>query len=75
MSKSSVEQLTIELEKLTSTEKQEIAKRLMKKMDNDEIQELLKQLKEDTDLLEMLKMVEPVFDDWNNEEDEIYDHL
>ena len=72
---SNIERLTTEIEKLSSTEKQEMAKKLLEKMNNDEIMQLLEKLKDNIELFGLLKITEPVFEDWDNEEDCIYDHL
>lgn len=44
-------------------------------MNNDEIMQLLEKLKDNMELFGLLKITEPVFEDWDNEEDSIYDHL
>ena len=44
-------------------------------MNNDDIIRLLEKLKDNMELLELLKIIEPVFEDWDNEEDSIYDRL
>ncbi len=72
---SNIEHLTTEIEKLSSAEKQEMAKILFERMNNDEIMQLLEKLKENMELFGLLKITEPVFEDWDNEEDSIYDHL
>jgi len=72
---SNIEQLTTEIEKLSSAEKQEMVKILFEKMNNDEIMQLLEKLKDNMELFELLKITKPVFEDWDNEEDSIYDHL
>lgn len=72
---SNIEQLSTEIEKLTSDEKQEMAKKLLDKMNNDEIMQLLEKLKDKMEVYGMLKVVEPVFSDWDNEEDSVYDNL
>ena len=72
---SNMEQLTIEIEKLSSAEKQEMVKILFEKMNNDEVMQLLEKLKDNMELVELLKITKPVFEDWDNEEDSIYDHL
>ena len=72
---SNIEHLTTEIEKLSSAEKQEMAKILFERMNNDEIMQLLEKLKENMELFGLLKITEPVFEDWDYEEDSIYDHL
>lgn len=71
----SIEHLTTEIEKLSSIERQEMAKKLLEKMNNDEIMQLLEKLKDNMELFGSLKITETVFEDWENEEDSIYDHL
>lgn len=71
----SIEHLTTEIEKLSSIERQEMAKKLLEKMNNDEILQLLEKLKDNMELFGLLKITETVFEDWDNEEDGIYDHL
>lgn len=71
----SIEHLTTEIEKLSSIERQEMAKKLLEKMNNDEILQLLEKLKDNMELFGLLKITETVFEDWDNEEDSIYDHL
>lgn len=71
----SIEHLTTEIEKLSSIERQEMAKKLLEKMNNDEILQLLEKLKDNMELFGSLKITETVFEDWENEEDSIYDHL
>jgi len=44
-------------------------------MSNDEIIQLLEKLKDNMELFEMLKIAEPLYKDWDNEEDSIYDNL
>jgi ribosomal protein L9 len=70
-----IEHLTTEIEKLSSIERQEMAKKLLEKMNNDEIMQLLEKLKDNMELFGSLKITETVFEDWENEEDSIYDHL
>jgi|LSQX01.3.fsa_nt_gb hypothetical protein len=70
-----IEHLTTEIEKLSSIERQEMAKKLLEKMNNDEIMQLLEKLKDNMELFGLLKITETVFEDWDNEEDSIYDHL
>ena len=70
-----IEHLTTEIEKLSSIERQEMAKKLLEKMNNDEILQLLEKLKDNMELFGLLKITETVFEDWDNEEDGIYDHL
>ncbi|MGI6317623.1 MAG: hypothetical protein ACOX1J_02625 [Dethiobacteria bacterium] len=72
---SNIEYLTAEIERLSDVEKQEIAKKLLEKMSNDEIIQLLEKLKDNMELIEMLKIAEPLYKDWDNEEDSIYDNL
>lgn len=70
-----IEHLTTEIEKLSSIERQEMAKKLLEKMNNDEIMQLFEKLKDNMELFGLLKITETVFEDWDNEEDSIYDHL
>jgi hypothetical protein len=44
-------------------------------MTTDEIKALLARVKDNQELIGILKTIEPVFEDWVNEEDSIYDNL
>jgi len=72
---SNIKHLTKEIEKLSSAEKQEMATILFERMNKDEIMQLLEKLKDNMEFFGLFKITEPVFEDWDNEEDSIYDHL
>ena len=44
-------------------------------MTSDEIRLLLEKVQDNQELIGILKTIEPVFQDWANEEDSIYDSL
>jgi hypothetical protein len=44
-------------------------------LSQDELRELLQRLADRVELLGWLKLAEPVFADWDNPEDEVYDRL
>ena len=70
-----VEYLSTEIEKLPKNEKQELTKKLLENMDGNEIRVLMEKIKDSKELAGMLKVAEPAFADWDNEEDKIYDNL
>ncbi len=72
---SKIETLTANIESLSKDEQRELVKKLLEKMTNDEIRVLLEKIKDNQELIGMLKTIEPVFQDWVNEEDSIYDSL
>ncbi len=72
---SGIAHLESEINKLSRTEKQELVKKLLEKMNRDEIMHLLERLKDDLELAAMLKLSEQTFKDWDNEEDSAYDSL
>ena len=72
---SHVEYLSSQIEKLSWHEKQELTKRLLEKMNSEEIEELMEKIKDNKELTGILKLIEPVFEDWDNEEDQVYDNL
>ncbi len=67
--------LTSEAEKLSDTEKKELADKLLKKMSKAQIGELIDRNVNNIELLNTLKVAEPLYSDWENEEDAIYDNL
>ena len=70
-----VEYLSSEIEKLSKNERQELTRKLLEKMNSDEIRVLMEKSKDSKELKGMLKVAEPAFEDWDNEEDMIYDNL
>ncbi|MBS4023387.1 MAG: hypothetical protein KGZ79_13360 [Dethiobacter sp.] len=72
---SGIRHIESEINKLSRSEKQELVKKLLEKMNRDEIMHLLEQLKDDLELAAMLKLSEQTFKDWDNEEDSVYDSL
>ena len=72
---SHVEYLSSQIEKLSWQEKQELTKKLLEKMNSEEIEELMEKIKDNKELTGILKLIEPVFEDWDNEEDQVYDNL
>lgn len=47
----------------------------IEKLDPNELRELLNKMADRIELLGWLKLAEPVFSDWENEEDAVYDQL
>lgn len=72
---SKLENLTERIEKLSKDDQRELINKLLEKMSSNEIRLLLEKIKDNAELIGMLKTVEPVFEDWVNEEDSIYDSL
>ena len=72
---SKIENLTESIESLSKDEQKELTKKLLEKMTTDEIKTLLAKVKDNQELVGLLKTIEPVFEDWVNEEDNIYDSL
>ena len=72
---SKIENLTESIESLSKDEQKELTKKLLEKMTTDEIKTLLTKVKDNQELIGLLKTIEPVFEDWVNEEDNIYDSL
>jgi len=72
---SKIEILTESIESLSKDEQRELVKKLLEKMTSDEIRSLLEKVKDNQELIGILKTIEPVFEDWVNEEDSIYDNL
>ena len=72
---SKIEGLTESIESLSKDEQKELTKKLLEKMTTDEIRTLLEKVKDNQELIGLLKTIEPVFEDWVNEEDNIYDSL
>lgn len=72
---SKIETLTESIESLSKDEQRELAKKLLEKMTGDEIKMLLEKIKDNQELIGILKTIEPVFQDWVNEEDSVYDSL
>jgi len=72
---SKIEGLTESIESLSKDEQKELTKKLLEKMTTDEIKTLLTKVKDNQELIGLLKTIEPVFEDWVNEEDNIYDSL
>ncbi len=72
---SKLELLTESIESLSKEEKSELVRKLIEGMTSDEVKQLLDKMSDNQDLIGMLKTIEPVFEDWLNEEDSIYDSL
>jgi RNA binding exosome subunit len=72
---SKIEVLTERIESLTKEEQRELTKKLLEKMTSDEIRALLEKIKDNQELIGILSAIEPVFEDWVNEEDNVYDCL
>ncbi|HHU31505.1 MAG: hypothetical protein ACOX1Y_12765 [Zhaonellaceae bacterium] len=72
---SKVDNIAKEFEKLSKREREELIKKLLDKMELSEVIELLGRIRNENEVLEILKVIEPVFLDWNNSEDSIYDNL
>ncbi len=72
---SKIEVLTESIESLTKEEQRELAKKLLEKMNSDEIRALLEKIIDNQELIGILNTIEPVFEDWVNEEDSVYDSL
>lgn len=72
---SKIEGLTESIESLSKEDQKELTKKLLEKMTIDEIRTLLAKVKDNQELIGLLKTIEPVFEDWVNEEDNIYDSL
>ena len=72
---SKIEGLTESIESLSKDEQKKLTKKLLEKMTTDEIRTLLEKVKDNQELIGLLKTIEPVFEDWVNEEDNIYDSL
>ncbi len=72
---SKIEGLSKSIESLSKDEQKELTKKLLEKMTIDEIRTLLAKVKDNQELIGLLKTIEPVFEDWVNEEDNIYDSL
>lgn len=72
---SKIEVLTESIESLTKEEQKELTKKLLEKMNSDEIRVLLEKIKDNQELIGILNTIEPVFEDWFNEEDNVYDSL
>jgi len=72
---SKIENLTESIESLSKDEQKELTKKLLEKMTTDEIKMLLTKVKDNQEIIGLLKTIEPVFEDWVNEEDNIYDSL
>ena len=72
---SKIKSLTKSIDSLSKDEQKELTKKLLEKMTTDEIRTLLEKVKDNQELIGLLKTIEPVFEDWVNEEDSIYDSL
>jgi Trp operon repressor len=72
---SKIESLTRGIESLSKDEQEELINNLLEKMTTDEIKALFDRVKDNQELIGILKTIEPVFEDWVNEEDSIYDSL
>ncbi len=72
---SKIEGLTKTIESLSKEEQEKLINKLLEKMTTDEIKTMLERVKDNQELVGILKTIEPVFEDWVNEEDSIYDSL
>ncbi len=63
------------IESLSKDEQKELTKKLLEKITMDEIRSLLAKVKDNQEIIGLLKTIEPVFEDWVNEENNIYDSL
>jgi hypothetical protein len=72
---SKIEGLTKSIESLSKEEQEKLINILLEKMTTDEIKTMLERVKDNQELVGILKTIEPVFEDWVNEEDSIYDSL
>jgi beta-galactosidase/beta-glucuronidase len=72
---SKIEGLTKTIESLSKEEQEKLINNLLEKMTTDEIKTMLERVKDNQELIGILKTIEPVFEDWVNEEDSIYDSL
>lgn len=72
---SKIEIIAESIESLSKDEQRELMKRLLEKMTGEEIRALLEKIKDNQELIGILNTIEPVFEDWVNEEDSIYDSL
>lgn len=70
-----VEQLSKQIINLSKKEKEALLKKLILQMDSKYVIELFKETMDKEDIAVTLKMIEPVFADWDNKEDEIYDSM
>ncbi len=64
-----LEQVTKQVENLSKSEKELLVKKLLEKMEYKDIIKLLEEKINDADIMATLKLIEPGFSDWNNEED------
>ena len=72
---SKIEMLTESIKSLSKDEQRELIEKLLEKMTSTEIRALLGKVKDNQELIGLLNTIEPVFEDWVNEEDSIYDSL
>ena len=72
---SKIEVLTESIKSLSKDEQRELIEKLLEKMTSTEIRILLEKVKDNQELIGLLNTIEPVFEDWVNEEDSIYDSL
>lgn len=70
-----VEQLSKQIINLSKKEKEALLKKIILQMDSKYVIELFKETMNKKDIAVTLKMIEPVFADWDNKEDEIYDSM
>lgn len=70
-----VEQLSKQIINLSKKEKEALLKKLILQMDSKYVIELFKETMDKEDIAVTLKMIEPIFADWDNKEDEIYDSM
>lgn len=70
-----VEQLSEQIINLSKKEKEALLKKIILQMDSKYVIELFKETMNKEDIAVTLKIIEPVFADWDNKEDEIYDSM
>lgn len=64
-----------EATKLTKPEIKELIKKLVNTLDGSEIWELIEEIQNELEILGVLKTIEPAFEEWDNDDDSIYDTL
>lgn len=72
---SKIDTLTQEFGTLSKGEKEELIKKLLDQMEMLDVIELVEKIRSDKEVLELLKTIAPVFSDWDNDEDSVYDNL
>ncbi|MHB1126313.1 MAG: hypothetical protein ACYC2T_05055 [Bacillota bacterium] len=75
MSKQDIDVIAREIGQLDGREKEELMKKVLDSMSKEEIKGLLQRLHNKAEVRWLLKVIEPVFVDWDSEEDSVYDDL